>query len=84
MTLEELKVEAARHGYSLRKNDNREKLLPCICGCNRRETWYGQGDRAYILKCKVCDRESYGKTLKEARSNWNRMIVKGDSDENDR
>lgn len=29
-----------------------EKLLPCKCGCNRREKWFGVDNEFY--KCKKC------------------------------
>lgn len=74
MTLDELKAEAKRQGYHLIPDGKREPLLPCVCGCNRRETWYGSGDKAYTLKCKVCGIEAAGARMRDARHNWNKMI----------
>ena len=76
MTLEELKAEAARQGYHLIRNSDREKLLPCVCGHNRREYWY-TGDGGVRLVCKGCGREVKGKTEREAIRNWNEAVRKG-------
>ena len=81
MTLEELKAEARKHGYNLIPRNEKEPLLPCICGCKRREHWYGQGDRAIILRCRVCELEAVGRTEREAYRNWNAMIRRLTNDE---
>ena len=36
MTLEELKAEAEKFGYTLIKKSDSIKMLPCTCGCKRR------------------------------------------------
>lgn len=53
-----------------------EKLLPCICGCKKREHWYSTGDRSIILICCKCKREASGKNEIEAHKKWNEMILK--------
>lgn len=83
MTYEELKIEADKLGYTLVKFKKAEKLLPCICGCNRRSTYYGSvyyadedkyGERV-TLECMRCGRKALsGKNRVEAVANWNKMI----------
>lgn len=77
MTLEELKVEAKIHGYTLIKIKEKERLLPCICGSNRRTHVYRgnstDGERETLI-CKRCGRRAGGKDEYEARHNWNEMI----------
>ena len=73
MTVEELKKIADEMGYTVTKKQRYVRLLPCKCGCNRRERWYGiHKDDAYILKCANCGAEAKGSTEKEARLDWNR------------
>lgn len=77
MTFEELKAEAKRQGYNLIKNNPVEKLLPCTCGCNRRERWtaYSTDHSGHIkLVCERCGKYVYGKTEREVRHNWNEAI----------
>ena len=53
-----------------------EKLLPCICGCKRREHWYGSTpERARILRCYRCGLEASGKNEIEVHKKWNELIV---------
>ena len=75
MTLEELKKEAGKYGYRLvPKKKKLERLLPCLCGCKRREHWYGSGNRKYILFCQRCGIEASGRTEREAYKAWNDMV----------
>ncbi len=75
MTVEELRKEAKALGYNIIKINPKEKMIPCVCGCNRRERWTGNTEeRNIILKCIRCGKEAYGKTDREARHNWNEMI----------
>ncbi len=75
MTVEELRKEAKALGYNIIKIQKKEKLLPCICGCNRRGRWTGTGvENKVILQCERCGRRANGKSEKEARHNWNEMI----------
>lgn len=73
MTVEELKVTAKEMGYKLMPIQPYEKLKACICGCKRREHWYGQG--IVILQCERCGRKAIGKSENDARREWNDMIV---------
>ena len=73
MTLEELKAEAAKHGYRLIKVPKHIAMLPCTCGHNKRSTWCVDG--GYILECLKCGKQGYaGTTRNDARIQWNRRI----------
>lgn len=73
MTYEELKEEARRQGYMLRKEESKVRLIPCVCGCNRRTTWYEPNGMFY--ECKICTlRSPAGRSEREARKNWNKYI----------
>lgn len=76
MTLDELKAEAKRQGYNLIKIQKKEKLLTCVCGCNRRShfDYYKNGKWGYGLECKRCKKIVYGTTEAEVRSEWNKMV----------
>lgn len=75
MTIEELKVEAAKLGYVLvKKPQPKEKFLPCICGRNNHTTWYNYIGNSIKFVCNHCGRSASGKTDREARHNWNEMI----------
>lgn len=39
MTVDRLRKEAKALGYNIIKINPKEKLLTCVCGCNRREHW---------------------------------------------
>ena len=71
MTVDELKAEAKEMGYKLMPIAPYERLKVCICGCKRRDHWYGGGVR---LVCHKCGRMATGETEAAARRNWNRMI----------
>ena len=75
MTVEELRCEAKALGYNIIKINPMEKLLPCVCGCNRREHWHVSGAFDGVkLKCMKCGREAKGRNDREVRHNWNQMI----------
>lgn len=76
MTVEELRKEAKAMGYNIIRIAPKEKLLPCVCGCKRREHWvrFVRGDTYRIIGCKKCEREAMGRTDREVRHNWNEMI----------
>lgn len=75
MTVEELRCESKALGYNIIKINPMEKLLPCVCGCNRREHWYVSGVFDGVkLKCMKCGREAKGRNDREVRHNWNQMI----------
>lgn len=70
MTIEELQKEAEKLGYKLVKKNSYERMVPCKeCGSKRRETWYGPNYR--ILKCMKCGYSIKGKTIADAKRNWN-------------
>ena len=76
MTVEELRREAKALGYNITPIPFNEPLLPCVCGCKRREHWdtYVKGTRMHVLRCQECGRSESGITVKKARHNWNEMI----------
>ena len=79
MTLEELKLEADKLGYSLVKKQKSIKLLPCICGSERRTMWIttagGIKEVQRILVCDKCGMKAPpGNTIQEAKENWNKMM----------
>lgn len=81
MTLEELKLEADKLGYSLVKKQKSIKLLPCTCGNKRRTMWIttirstGGGGFQRILACDKCGMKAPpGNTIQEAKENWNKII----------
>ena len=76
MTIEELTKEAEKLGYKLIKKNSYERMIPCKeCSGKRRRTWYC---RDYIiLECIKCGYSVKGKTIADAKRNWNiamRMI----------
>lgn len=76
MTFEELKAEANAQGYNLIKRKNKEKLLPCTCGCKKRthySCWNGDG-HSIRLVCYKCGKKASGDNEIEAAHNWNEMI----------
>ena len=44
-------------------------MLPCTCGCRRREHWFGADYEALV--CKQCGRKVSGKNAMDAIRNWN-------------
>lgn len=72
MTVEELKKIANEMGYNIIKKQEYIKLLPCKCGCNQREHWYST--EGYYLVCKKCRTSVFGRTERDVRLNWNRMV----------
>lgn len=72
MTLDELKAEADKLGYRLTKKTQNEKFLPCICGCNKRDTWHSISEEWRVkLVCRKCGLSVTGKNEKDAKRNWN-------------
>ena len=80
MTLEELKREAKAAGYNLIPISRPEKLLPCICGRQRRQTLYDSTNRTLFLRCPKCGRTATGKTENEVRANWNKYIKEAETE----
>lgn len=86
MTVEELRKEANTLGYSIVPIVRTEKLLPCLCGCTRRNHWitYNKyGTKLKTYRCVRCDREASGRTDREARRNWNAMVRGGQNAQTD-
>lgn len=82
MNLEELKQEAAKHGYRLVKKREYIKLLPCPCGGERREHWYLLKGGEYY-KCKKCGfKGDAGSNDYESRQGWNEAVkrIAGDAE----
>lgn len=73
MTFEELKKEAAAQGFRLVKDSRPQKMMPCICGCTRRERRVDCGWTR--IRCPICGREAYGHGETDARRAWNIMIL---------
>ena len=79
MTLEELRIEAEKHGYRLTKITPTVKLLPCpVCSSKRTSEWFSTRDkRGYQRTCDKCDFEAdWGKTKLEAKQKWNEAVLK--------
>ena len=75
MNLAQLQEEADRQGYRLVKKPLRTTLLACICGCRKREHWYGN-DGTITLVCMKCGKQVTGKSEMNARVNWNKEITR--------
>lgn len=75
MTVEELRKTAKDMGYNIVKIKQYEKFLPCTCGCNRREMWFGNTkERSVIYKCMRCGLEVCGENKEAAKREWNKKI----------
>ena len=76
MKLEELRVEAEKHGYVLTKKREYIRLKPCICGCNKRIKW-SVGGYGYRYQCNQCGfKGDIGSTERAARIAWNEAVEK--------
>lgn len=54
-----------------------QRMLPCKCGYNRRERWYGLDENRnhiVMLKCKKCGFRIVGKNEADAIRNWNAAV----------
>lgn len=52
-------------------------MLPCKCGCKRREHWYGTTyDKTEGLRCKKCGFEVWGTSAADAIRKWNERMSK--------
>ena len=74
MTVEELKIEAAKLGYNIvPKPPKQIKLIPCECGRKQFDRWYTP--QGMIFRCPNCGRHSEpANSERKARENWNRMV----------
>ncbi len=74
MTYEELKAEAKKQGHNISKVEPYVRLLPCTCGSNYRRRYRGTYDGTYVLVCIKCGKEARGKSERDVRVNWNKMM----------
>ena len=51
-------------------------MLPCKCGCVRREHWYGNDTEALV--CKRCGFKVVGKNGADVIRNWNEAVKLSD------
>ena len=74
--LPELRVLAEKLGYKLVPIKRYERFIPCVCGCNRRTTWFitNNSELSVSLECKRCGLEVAGKSEADAKRNWNKLI----------
>lgn len=74
LSIEELKKMADELGYKLvKKQQPLPKLLPCKCGCTRREIWLTVSGKSY--HCPQCGLAGQpGTTQREQRENWNAAV----------
>lgn len=59
----------------LKKRESKA-MLPCKCGCKRREHWFGGDDpeKFEMLKCSHCGFTAYGKNATDVIRNWNKAV----------
>lgn len=72
MTLDETRKEVDRLGYMVVKR-NYTKLLPCLCGCNKRRRVIKDG--SYYIECKECEKYVTGANLYQAVEKWNKVMT---------
>ena len=72
MTLEELKAEANKHGYTLVKRQPYIPFPSCKCTNYRKGLYrYQQPYEGYFYKCDICGLESKpARFIKDAQLNW--------------
>ena len=78
MTLEELSIEANKHGYALCRKITYEKISTCKCGSKRiaSELWMR---RTKYYRCTKCGLKSQpAKTKYQAIINWNKAVKQND------
>ena len=61
---------------AVKERQRPERLLPCKCGCKRREHWYGTTSKndAYILKCYKCGFRVGGNNEIDVHKKWNEAV----------
>lgn len=73
-TDEEFKAEAKRRGYNLIKIPENVKLLPCVCGNEKHHRVFIMSGLQYY-SCRECGLVAEdGKTERQTKFNWNKMI----------
>ena len=74
MTVEELKKEARKLGYTIIKKNPYITLDPCKCGRKKPWMWPAQ-DGSEFYKCPDCGlRAPNAKNNRQARINWNELV----------
>lgn len=75
MTLEELKIEAEKYGYTLVKKQDPITLLPCPnCGCKKTGEWHVISGGVQRI-CHSCGFKGYVHTSKiGAKRGWNDAV----------
>lgn len=86
ISLPELRALAEKLGYKLVPIKRYERFIPCVCGCNRRTTWFitNNSELRVSLECKRCGLEVAGKNEADAKHNWNRLIREKEKVKNDK
>ena len=70
-----LKIDALELLKAKYKPRESRKMLPCKCGCKRREHWYGSSyDNSEGLKCIKCGFEVWGKNATDVIRKWNEAV----------
>lgn len=60
---------------AVKERERPERLLPCKCGCKRREHWISADpDNREILKCMICGFEVSGKDEIDVHKKWNEAM----------
>lgn len=73
ITVEQLKEEAAKLGYSVVKINKRPKYIKCICGHNIHTKYFSGG--CIFFQCKHCGLKGVAaKTEYEAIKNFNKAV----------
>ena len=63
-----------------RPRQRKERMLPCTCGCKRREHWTVVGPNpGEELRCMKCGFSARGRNAADAVRQWNKA-VKGETD----
>jgi predicted SprT family Zn-dependent metalloprotease len=80
MTLEELKAEAKKHGYTLTKKIVYEPLKKCPCGSHRSiRQEISLKPKGKYYRCAECGRKGeLASSWYQARANWNKTLDKHD------
>lgn len=68
-------MEAKGKCMAVKARSKPEKLLPCKCGCKRREHWCGSDPNNHeILKCMKCGFKIGGKNEIDVHKKWNEAV----------
>lgn len=60
---------------AVKERERPERLLPCKCGCKRREHWVGSDpEKREILKCMKCGFKVAGKNEVDVHRKWNEVV----------